>query len=172
MEFNKWLYSFIADCTLHKVNSDRVLSRIMDILHAIPKNSDLSKIHLKLTVWEWRDEENGLRNLKEFKDDKELCDACEEVVVLYERLLNGEDVSNDILGLIKKADTIYSRGDWAGTWKRQWLFDKVRMWKGNYEEIVLKSKMDKDEYLAYQKEYPNQVDITINKVIELIKEPI
>ena len=95
----------------------------LQFLEAIPVGADLSKVFIKLVIWEWEDEEHGLKNIKEIAEDSELVDCCEKVVALYKRTLADEEVkTTEWVALEELAEKIYGAGlrSWARAWAGAW----------------------------------------------------
>lgn len=127
----------VEDGLFEEMSNKDAMKFPLQFLEAIPVGADLSKVFTKLVIWEWEDKKHGLKNIKEIKeikkikDDTEMYDCCEKLVMLYKRILNDGEVSDsEWIALENLADKIYWAGDWARA--RAWAWARAE-----YEKQIL-----------------------------------
>ena len=144
------IIAYLEDGLFEDMSNEEAKKFPLRFLEAIPVGADLSMVFTKLVIWEWEDENHGLINIKEIQDNKELFDCCTGVCNLYKRHLKGEKVKDDEWEKFEElSDKIYEAGAGPGAtwaWVRAWAWAGARA------------------------EYENQILITADKLIELLKE--
>lgn len=167
------ILAHLEDGLFEEMSNKDAMKFPLKFLKAIPVGADLSKVFTKLVIWEWEDKKHGLKNIKEIKDDAELYDCCEKVVILYKRVLNNKKVSDsEWIALENLADKIYEAraeaeaGAWA--WARAWAGTRAwaRAWAGTGAWAWARAGTG----ARARAEYEKQILITSKQLIKLLKD--
>src|SRR3990167_160830 len=85
--------AYLEDVIFEELPKEDAMKFPLRFLEAVPVGADLSKVTAKLMIWQWEDEQYGLKNIKEVSEDKEVVEACEYIVSLYKKIESGKKVS-------------------------------------------------------------------------------
>jgi len=111
--------AYLEDTLFENLPNELAMTFPLRFLEAVPINADLSKVIAKFVIWQFEDEEHGLKNIKEIQDDKEVYGFCEEVVAIYKRTLTEEVDKDEFYQLYLKIDRARAMA-WAGAWAWDW----------------------------------------------------
>jgi len=169
------ILAYLEDGLFESMSNEAAMKFPLRFLEAIPVGADLSDVFKHLVVWEWEDKKHGLKNIKEIKDDKELYNCCKNVVKLYKRTLKGEVVEiKEWKTLEELADKIYYAWAWARAWARAVAWARggarERAWAWAHAWAGARARARARARAWARAEYEKQIEITADKLIDLLKE--
>ena len=138
------ILAYLEDGLFEELSNKEAMKFPLKFLEAIPVGADLSKVFAKFVIWEWEDKKTGLKAISEIAGDKELMDCCEQVVALYKRFLNDEEIAESEWQKVE--DLAY---EIERAWARARARARARAWAGA--------------------EYQKEIMVSANKLLEILE---